>query len=381
MKTDEYGVKYSNNGRILYEFPNDLEGEYIIPEGVKEIKKYALECRPYNVYPKLSSLRISKTVVKIGDSSGYRWLDSISIDKDNPVYDSREDCKAIIETKSNTLSYGCKHAFVPNGVKKINMQAFDDAYAESKLFIPASVEEIDAMSFCLTSVDYIEVDAANKFYDSRDNCNAIIDSRSNTLILGSSHTSIPLGVESIGEGAFENCPGIQRLVIPESVYSLKEGAFCSAEIGEIYISKSVERIDPTAFGNCIIRKIYVDENNTTFYEKGNCIITKDTARLRIAGNNFIIPHEVKIIGSCSLTLSEDGLLEIPDGVVEIMSGAITVRGVRLRLVLPSSVKLIMDQFLSEKDIEEIVVPAGQKERFSRMDGLEDFSHLIIEANE
>ena len=64
-----------------------------------------------------------------------------------------------------------------------------------------------------------------------------------------------------------------------------------------------------------------------------------------------------------------------------MSGAITVRGVRLRLVLPSSVKLIMDQFLSEKDMEEIVVPAGQKERFSRMDGLEDFSHLIIEANE
>ena len=59
MKTDEYGVKYSNNGKILYEFPNDLEGEYIIPEGVKEIKKYALDCRPYNVYPKLSSLRIS----------------------------------------------------------------------------------------------------------------------------------------------------------------------------------------------------------------------------------------------------------------------------------------------------------------------------------
>lgn len=148
MKTDEYGVKYSNNGRILYEFPNDLEGEYIIPEGVKEIKKYALDCKPSNVYPKLSSLRISKTVVKIGHSSGYKWLDSISIDKDNPVFDSREDCKAIIETKSNTLLYGCKHAFIPNGVKKIDLHAFDNAYAESKLFIPASVEEIHDLSFC-----------------------------------------------------------------------------------------------------------------------------------------------------------------------------------------------------------------------------------------
>lgn len=381
MKTDEYGVKYSNNGKILYEFPNDLEGEYIIPEGVKEIKKYALDCRPSNVYPKLSSLRISKTVVKIGHSSGYKWLDSISIDKDNPVYDSREDCKAIIETKSNTLLYGCKHAFVPNGVKKINMQAFDNAYAESKLFIPASVEEIDAMSFWLTSVDYIEVDAANKFYDSRENCNAIIDSRSNTLVLGSSHTFIPLGIESIGKGAFENCHDIQRLVIPESVYNFKERAFSYAEIEELYISKSVEQIEPSAFDGCFIREIFVDENNTTFYEQGNCLITKDTARLRIAGKNFTIPHEVKIIGSCSLTLSEDGLLEIPDGVVEIMSSAISVEGVRLRLVLPSSVKMIMTQFLLEKDIEEIVVPAGQKERFSRMDGLKHFCHLIIEANE
>ena len=381
MKTDKYGVKYSNDGKILYEFPNDLEGEYVIPDGVKEIKDYALDCKPFNVYPKLSSLRISKTVVKIGHSSGYKWLDSISIDKDNPVYDSREDCNAIIETKSNTLLYGCKHAFVPDGVRKINMQAFDNAYSESRLFIPASVEEIDAMSFWLTSVDYIEVDAANKFYDSRDNCNAIIDSHSNTLVLGSSHTSIPLGVESIGKGAFENCHGIQRLVIPESVYSLKERAFSSAEIVELYISKSVEQIDPSAFRDCIIRKIYVDENNTTFYEKGNCLITKGTARLRIAGKNFTIPDEVKIIGSCSLTLSEDGLLGIPDGVVEIMSSAISVEGVRLRLVLPSSVKLIMTQFLFEKNIEEIVVPAGQKKRFSRMEGLAYLSHLIVEADE
>ena len=362
MKTDKYGVKYSNDGKILYEFPNDLEGEYVIPDGVKEIKDYALDCKPFNVYPKLSSLRISKTVVKIGHSSGYKWLDSISIDKDNPVYDSREDCNAIIETKSNTLLYGCKHAFVPDGVRKINMQAFDNAYSESRLFIPASVEEIDAMSFWLTSVDYIEVDAANKFYDSRENCNAIIDSRSNTLVLGSSHTFIPLGIESIGKGAFENCHDIQRLVIPESVYSLKERAFCSAEIVELYISKSVE-------------------NNTTFYEKGNCLITKGTARLRIAGKNFTIPDEVKIIGSCSLTLSEDGLLRIPDGVVEIMSSAISVEGVRLRLVLPSSVKMIMTQFLFEKNIEEIVVPAGQKKRFSRMEGLAYLSHLIVEADE
>lgn len=381
MKTDKYGVKYSNDGKILYEFPNDLEGEYIIPDGVKEIKKYALDCKPFNRYPKLSSLRISKTVVKIGHSSGYKWLDSISIDKDNPVYDSREDCKAIIETKSNTLLYGCKHAFVPNGVQKINMLAFDNTYAESRLFIPASVEEIDAMSFWLTSVDYIEVDVANKFYDSRDNCNAIIDSRSNTLVLGSSHAFIPSGVESIGQGAFECCGDIQKLVIPESVYCIEAGSFKNSVIEELYISKSVEQIESSAFEGCVIRKIYVDENNSTFYEQGNCLVTRDTARIRIAGKDFTIPSGVKIIGSCSLTLCEDGVLIIPDGVVEIMSKAIAVEGVRLKLVLPSSVKVIMKQFLSEGEVEEVVVPKGQKKRFSRMAGLANLSHLIVEADE
>ncbi|MGM9826408.1 MAG: leucine-rich repeat protein [Paludibacteraceae bacterium] len=377
MKEDKYGVQYSDDGKVLLKIPTELEGEFVIPDGVEELNLSFLY-RPEDM--KLSSLKISKTVTDIGNWNVFYGLDSLSVDPDNPKYDSRDNCNAIIETSSNTLLYASKHAFIPDGTKRIHADAFD-GFCDSKIFIPSSVEYIDDKAFLETSFSSIEVDAANKFYDSRDNCNAIIDSRSNTLILGSSHTSIPLGVESIGEGAFENCPGIQRLVIPESVYSLKEGAFCSAEIGELYISKSVERIDPTAFGNCIIRKIYLDENNTTFYEKGNCLITKDTARLRIAGKNFTIPHEVKIIGSCSLTLSEDALLEIPNGVVEIMSGAITVKGVRLRLVLPSSVKLIMEQFLSEKDIEEIVVPAGQKERFSRMDGLEDFSHLIIEADE
>ena len=384
MKTDEYGVKYSNNGKILYEIPCDLEGEYIVPDGVREIKENALGVRG-GKFPKLSSLRISKSVVKIGRYDyGYKLLDSISIDEDNPVYDSRDNCKAIIETKSGLLITACKHSFIPDGVKVIGWQAFGESYAESKIYIPASLEEIERCGLWDCSISYLEVDKANKFFDSRDNCNAIIETKTNTLINGSSHTIIPYGVETVGIGAFSNCKNIEKLVIPESVCFIDSYAFKDAEIDELYIPKSVEQISPGAFGSNKIQKIVIDKNNPYFFEKGNCVIARNTNRLKGAGLDFEIPKGVKIISSESLRLSNRDTLVIPEGVEEIVGEAISVDKVdnmKLRLVLPSSIKVFLDQWLHEDGIGEIVVPKGQKERFSRMKGLMEFKHLIVEAEE
>ena len=384
MKKDEYGVEFSNSGRILYKIPCDLEGEYIIPDGVREIKENALGVRG-GKFPKLSSLRISKSVIKIGRYDyGYKLLDSISIDKDNPVYDSRDNCKAIIETKSGQLVHACKHSSIPKGVRIIGWQAFGKSYDGSKIYIPSSLEEIERCGLWDCSISYLEVDKENKFFDSRDNCNAIIESKTNTLINGSSHTIIPYGVETIGIGAFSNCKDIKKLVIPESVYFIETDAFWNAEIGELYIPKSVEQIAPGAFASSRIRKIIVDKDNPYFYEKGNCVIAKNTNRLKGAGLDFDIPQGVKIISSQSLRLSNRETLVIPEGVEEIVGEAISVDNVdsmKLRLELPSSLKVFLEQWLHEDEIGEIVVPKGQRERFSRMKGLMEFKHLIVEVEE
>lgn len=239
MKKDKYGVQYSNSGKTLKKFPKYLEGEYVIPDGVEVISDWALRFEPKKI--KLSSIKISKSVKNVGDINDYSYLDFISIDPDNPVYDSRDNCNAIIETKSNTLIYAGKHSFIPDGVQIVNSSAFS-AYEGSKLYIPSSVKKIERRAFRELSFSIIEVDAANKHYDSRENCNAIIETATNKLILGCANTVIPFGVEIIGEGDFAGCMSMDKMVLPDSVLRIDANSFCHAQIQELYISKSVEQI-------------------------------------------------------------------------------------------------------------------------------------------
>ena len=69
------------------------------------------------------------------------------------------------------------------------------------------------------------VDEGNSVYDSRNNCNAIIETSTTTLILGCTTTNIPNSVESIGESAFSGCSGLTSVTIPNSVTSIGDRAF------------------------------------------------------------------------------------------------------------------------------------------------------------
>ena len=119
--------------------------------------------------------------------------------------------------------------------------------------IPASVTSIEWWAFrgC-SGLESISVAAGNKVYDSREDCNAIIEKESNKLICGCKSTVIPASVTSIGESAFRDCSALTGIIIPESVTSIGDKAFDGCDNLTIYSSAAS------------YAKKYAEENNIPF---------------------------------------------------------------------------------------------------------------------
>ena len=119
-----------------------------LPRWVRKIGNYAFQrCSS------LTHLTITSLVTEIGNNafSHCSSLTSIVVSKDNKVYDSREDCNAIIHTESNTLVRGCENTIIPPSVTKIEDWAFDGCSNLTSINIPSSVTKIgnSAFSVCI----------------------------------------------------------------------------------------------------------------------------------------------------------------------------------------------------------------------------------------
>ena len=205
-----------------------------IPNGVISIGDYAFQS-----CTSLTSITIPSSVTSIGklpffDCSG---LKSIAVENGNPVYDSREDCNAIIKTSDNELISGCMNTTIPNSVTKIGQAAFQSCKGLRSVRIPNSVVSVGQNAFC--------------------NCS------------GMTSITIPNSVTSIGEAAFRGCSGLTAITIPNSVTSIDEYVFyeCSG-LTTVSIPNSVTFIDRYAFSRCRGLTAVTIPNSVTFIEQG-----------------------------------------------------------------------------------------------------------------
>ena len=135
-------------------------------------------------------------------------------------------------------------------VTSIGNYAFYNCTSLTSVVIGNSVTSIGEEAFAYSGLTSIVVDGNNTKYDSRENCNAIIETKSNTLIAGCKNTIIPSSVTSIGDDAFDGCRGLTSITIPNSVTSIGNGAFSWCGFTSITIPNSVTSIGNEAFSNC-----------------------------------------------------------------------------------------------------------------------------------
>jgi|GEM_PF-1251493 len=143
-----------------------------------------------------------------------------------------------------------KNVSFPSSLKTIGLSAFSET-GLSDILLPASLEEIGEFAFLnCSNLTRIVVEEGNAKYDSREDCNAIIETATNTLLVGSLNSTIPSSVVNIGYGAFSSRK-IVSVKIPSSVETIDKYAFfeCSS-LRSIYVPESVKDIGMNAFSGC-----------------------------------------------------------------------------------------------------------------------------------
>ena len=224
---------------------------------------------------------------------------------------------------------------LPNGLTEIGERAFWCCDNLSSIQIPQNVVNIGYNAFVGCDFTSITVDNKNSHFDSRNNCNAIIETASNTLLVGCKNTIIPLGVVIIGQCAFKFNGDLTSITIPESVKCFDYDAFSGCvNLSSVNIPNSLTTIGYGAFKGC--RKLpylEIPQSVTSIGEWAfyNCVSLK----------SIIIPNGVSSIGEYTFSgCSSLTSVIIPESVTSIGESAFEDCSVLTSIIIPSSVTAI-----------------------------------------
>ena len=185
-----------------------------------------------------NELRLSFRVVSIGESAFSKYLCSSSL-KEIIIPDSVTSIREGSFERCRSLA----RIDIPESVTTIGGKAFKDCESLKEIIIPGSVTSIGMGAFSGCGVlEEISVDSDNPVYDSRDNCNAIIETAIGRLVQGCTATVIPESVTSIGDAAFSRCKALREIRIPVSVESIGNGAFNNCGIEKISFATTKDSV-------------------------------------------------------------------------------------------------------------------------------------------
>jgi len=312
-------------------------------------------------------------------------LDLTEIDIPNTVttidFDAFRDCikLADLNIPNSVVTIG-RNAFanceglsgeleIPNSVETIKDYAFDRCKNITSIKIGSGLKSIGTQAFYPYKVENIVVDANNATYNSNNNCNAIINTSTNSLVVGCNNTIIPDNCTSIGSYAFYYCCNIRSIEIPASVTSISKYAFYGTDIVFIrFRGSNAPTIDSsslsTSNGYYIIPDgasssyssviSYLNGKNFKYSEESQCSIE----------NEVVYSADGKSL--LATTGKANGIITIKEGVETFCSYAIYKANNITELILPNSLVTIENYAATYcPNLKSITIGSGVKTIGSR----------------
>jgi len=208
---------------------------------------------PYNI----ASFDVSLLTNKYSNGKGLMTFNSTLTTLGDSVFNN---CTKLLTIK------------LSNSLTTIDGNAFNGCSGLLNINIPSSVTSLKSNAFngC-SSLTSMTVASGNTVYDSRNNCNAIIETSNNRLIHGCQNTIIPDNVTSLAQYAFAWCSTLTNITIPASVTRINMSAFknCIALATLTSLNTTPPYLEGGVFENVPTMTVYVPASAVSAYQSAS----------------------------------------------------------------------------------------------------------------